>query len=82
MPRLIAVCDAAFDGRWPQVLLYGTSDGRFAAGLWWPVPGGRIIAEPRGGLRAEALWMAASSPDPTDLPELLAIVRSARLRRP
>jgi len=45
----------------------------------WPIPGGRLLAEADGLIWAEAFWMVASSADSTGLPELLAIVRSARI---
>jgi hypothetical protein len=45
----------------------------------WPIPGSRLLTEADGLIRAEAFWMVVSSADSTGLPELLAIVRSARI---
>jgi hypothetical protein len=77
--RLIAICSSATDGAWPQIVLYWDYDERVAAGLWWPLPEQRMLADDDGRVRPTAFWMAASSSDSTDLPELLTIVRSVRV---
>lgn len=76
--ELITVCQEGDGESAPQIVLYRTHEGLYAAGLYWPQPGGgRKLFGAAGTLR-EALWMSAQSPRREDLPELLAILSSVR----
>jgi hypothetical protein len=81
-PRILALCRDGTNGHWPQIVLYEDFGGRYAAGLWWPRPNGRVFAEPDGRVRIESLYFTATSADSTALGELLAIVRSIKWSAP
>lgn len=81
MQELLAVCREGGDEDSAQIVLYLTHDGRYAAGLYWPKPGGREIRFGRDArLQPEALWMSARGSRPEDLAQLLAVVSSVRYK--
>ena len=82
MREPITVCAMGDSTSAPQLVVYRTFEGAQAAGLYWPTPGGRSrLFGPSGeNIQREALWLEAASPHAEDLPELLAIVQSVRLR--
>lgn len=78
MAEVIAECEEGEGGSAPQIVLYRSAEGEYAAGLYWPKPGGRQIQFGVAGLLPEALWMSARSPRREDLAEMLAVVSSVR----
>jgi hypothetical protein len=81
MQELFAVCGEGSDETAPQIVLYRTHEDRYAAGLYWPKPGGRKIPFGRDArLQPEALWMSVQSSRPEDQARLLAIVLSVRYK--
>jgi len=78
-PRFVELveCHAAENGG-PQIVTYKTEAG-VGAGLYWIVPNGRTLEDRPGRMLRLSLWMVAESPRSEDLPELLAIIRSARV---
>jgi hypothetical protein len=76
----VAVCQASSDNK-PQIVTFRTPDG-VGAGLYWIVPGGPSKQVGPTHHSPLAMWISAESPNPHDLPELLAIVRSVRLHDP
>jgi hypothetical protein len=78
--ELITVCQEGDGEAAPQIVPYRTRDGRYAAGLYWPNPGGGRKPFGAAGTLREALWMSAQSPRREDLPEMLAIVSSVEYK--